>query len=133
SGKIDLNRTVVGIPNALPPEVAVLDVRRPGQAPPTPPERKLVINLDLSMHAAREILVQGRGLNAELGGDLHIGGTSDSPLVTGGFDLIRGTFALASTQLTFTKGTVSFDGAGLHHKIDPTLDFPAQTAFADAT
>ena len=30
-------------------------------------------------------------------------------------DLIRGTFALASTQLTFTKGTVSFDGAGLLH------------------
>ena len=33
SGKINLNRTVVGIPNGLPPEVAVLDVRRPGEAP----------------------------------------------------------------------------------------------------
>jgi translocation and assembly module TamB len=133
AGKINLNRTVVGIPNGLPPEVAVLDVRRPGQAPPTPPEHKLVINLDLSLHASREILVQGRGLNAELGGDLHIGGTSDSPRVAGGFDLIRGTFALASTQLTFTKGTVSFDGAGLQHKIDPTLDFTARTVVADAT
>jgi translocation and assembly module TamB len=133
SGKINLNRTVVGIPNALPPEVAVLDVRRPGQAPPTPEGHKLVINLDLSLHAPREILVQGRGLNAELGGELHIGGTSDSPHVSGGFDLIRGTFALASTQLTFTRGRVSFDGAGLRHKIDPTLDFTAQTVVADAT
>ena len=133
SGKIDLNRTVIGIPNALPPEVAVLDVRRPGQAPPAPAERKLVIGLDLSLHAPREILVQGRGLNAELGGDLHIGGTTDRPRVAGGFDLIRGTFALASTQLTFTKGTVSFNGAGLKHKIDPTLDFTAQTTVADAT
>lgn len=133
SGKINLNRTVIGIPNALPPEVAVLDVRRPGQAPPAPAERRLVIGLDLSLHAPREILVQGRGLNAEVGGDLHIGGTTDRPRIAGGFDLIRGTFALASTQLTFTKGTVSFNGAGLQHKIDPTLDFTAQTAVADAT
>ncbi len=136
SGKINLNRAVVGIPNALPPEVAVLDVRRPGRAPPAPlapPEHKLIIGLDLSLHAPREILVQGRGLNAELGGDLHIGGTTASPRVAGGFELIRGTFALASTQLTFTKGTMGFNGAGLKNKIDPTLDFTAQTTVADAT
>ena len=133
SGTIDLNRTVIGIPNALPPDIAVLDVRRPGQAPPAPPDRKLVIGLDLALHAPREILVQGRGLNAELGGDLHIGGTTVSPHVSGGFDLIRGTFALASTQLTFTNGRVSFNGAGLKQKIDPTLDFTAQSNDGIAT
>jgi translocation and assembly module TamB len=133
SGTIDLNRTVIGIPNALPPEVAVLDVRRAGHAPPPPPERKLLIGLDLKLHAPREILVQGRGLNAELGGDLHIGGTTATPSVSGGFEMIRGTFALASRQLTFTKGRVSFNGAGLKGKIDPTLDFTAQTTVTDAT
>ena len=133
SGRIDLNRTVVGIPNALPPDIAVLDVRRPGQAPPPPPEHKLVIGLDLSLHAPREVLVQGRGLNAELDGDLHIGGTTDNPQVSGGFDLVRGTFSLASAQLFFTKGRVSFNGSGLQHKIDPTLDFTAQSTVADAT
>ncbi|HEY0767084.1 MAG TPA: translocation/assembly module TamB domain-containing protein [Steroidobacteraceae bacterium] len=133
SGTIDLNRTVIGIPNDLPPEVAVLDVRRPGQAPPAPPGRKLVIGLDLKLHAPREILVQGRGLNAELGGDLQLRGTTDSPRVSGGFDLIRGTFALTSTQVKFTNGRVSFNGAGLKGKIDPTLDFTAQATAADAT
>ena len=133
SGRINLNRTVIGIPNALPPDVAVLEVRRPGQAPPPPPEHKLVVDLDLSLHAPREILVQGRGLNAELGGDLHIGGTTDIPRVSGGFELIRGTFALASTQLTFTKGEVSFNGMGLKHNIDPMIDFTAQSTVADAT
>jgi translocation and assembly module TamB len=133
TGRIDVNRTVIGIPNALPPDIAVLDVRRPGQPPPPPPEHKLVIGLDLALHAPREILVQGRGLNAELGGDLHIGGTSASPHVSGGFDLIRGTFTLASTQLTFTKGTVSFNDAGLKQKIDPTLDFTAQSNDGVAT
>jgi len=133
SGVINLNRAVIGIPNALPPQVAVLDVRRPGQAPPTPPQRKLVLGLDLKLHAPREIRVQGRGLNAELGGNLHIGGTTESPAVSGGFEMIRGTFALASTQLNFTSGRVSFSGAGLTGKIDPTLDFTAQSTVTDAT
>jgi translocation and assembly module TamB len=133
SGRIDLNRTVVGIPNALPSDIAVLDVRRPGQAPAPPSEHNLVIGLDLELHAAREVLVQGRGLNAELGGDLHIDGTTASPHVSGGFDLVRGTFTLASTQLIFTKGTVSFNGAGLKQKIDPTLDFTAESNDGVAT
>jgi translocation and assembly module TamB len=92
-----------------------------------------VIGLDLKLHAPRGILVQGRGLNAELGGDLHIGGTNASPSVSGGFEMIRGTFALASTKLNFTSGRVSFNGAGLTGKIDPTLDFTAQTTVTDAT
>jgi translocation and assembly module TamB len=131
SGTINLNRTIIGIPNSMPPDVAVLDVRRPGQAPPA--SEKLIIGLDLNLHAPRELLVQGRGLNAELGGDVHLGGTTDSLHATGGFDLIRGTFSLSSSQLTFTNGKVSFNGAGLKHKIDPTLDFTAQTTAADAT
>jgi translocation and assembly module TamB len=133
SGTINLHRTVIGIPNALPPDVAVLDVRRPGQAPPSAPENPLIIGLDLSLHAPREILVQGRGLAAELGGDLHIGGTTASPSITGGFDMLRGTFTLSSTQLTFTDGHVSFNGAGLRNNIDPSLDFTAQATAASAT
>jgi len=133
SGVINVNRAVIGIPNALPAQVAVLNVRRPGEAPPPPPERKLVIGLDLKLHAPREILVQGRGLNAELGGNLHIGGTTASPVISGGFDMIRGTFALASTQLKFTNGRVSFNGAGLAGRIDPTLDFTAQSTVSDST
>ncbi len=132
-GTLNLNRTVIGIPNALPPDVAVLDVRRPGQAPPTPAARKLVIGLDVKLQAPREVLVQGRGLNAELGGELRLRGTTEDPRVSGGFDLIRGTFALASTQLNFTNGRVSFNGTGLKHRIDPTIDFRAQTSTSDST
>lgn len=133
AGSLDLHRAVIGIPNSLPPDVAVLDVRRPGQAPPAPAEHKLVIALDLRMHAPREVLVQGRGLNAELGGDLHLTGTTEQPRVSGGFEMVRGTFALASSTLTFTRGEVTFNGAGLKGRIDPTLDFTAQSTVADAT
>jgi translocation and assembly module TamB len=45
----------------------------------------------------------------------------------------RGTYVLAGQTLTFTSGKVSFDGAGLHNKLDPTLDFVAQTVSAGVT
>jgi translocation and assembly module TamB len=133
AGTIRVNRALIGIPNSLPPNVQVLNVIRPGQAPPAPVEHRLVIGLNISVDAPREILVQGRGLNAELGGDVHIHGTTLKPTVSGGFELLRGTFSLASTQLNFTMGDVSFNGAGLRERIDPTIDFTAQATAADAT
>jgi translocation and assembly module TamB len=132
-GKIDVNRADVEIPSGLPPNVAVLDVRKPGEAPRPPPEKPLVIGLDITVDAPRQILVKGRGLDAELGGQLHIRGTTNEPLVGGGFELQRGFFTLASSKLTFTNGTVTFGGAGLKNKIDPTLDFTAQTQASDIT
>ena len=57
----------------------------------------------------------------------------ESPLVSGGFDLERGTFSLATGRLNFTEGRVSFNGAGLQNKIDPTLDFTAQATIGDTT
>jgi translocation and assembly module TamB len=133
AGTIHLNRTDIGIPNSLPPNVAVLDVRRKGQAPPPPAQSRLVIGLDIMLEAPRQIIVQGRGLNAELGGQIHIRGTTDEPAVSGGFEMIRGAFSLASTQLKFTNGRVSFNGTGLKNKIDPTLDFSAQSTVGDTT
>jgi translocation and assembly module TamB len=133
SGTVNVNKATIGIPNTLPPDVAVLDVRRRGQAPPPPAGKALVIGLDVKLVAPRQILVQGRGLDAELGGDLHVGGTTDAPVVSGGFDLQRGSFTISSSKLNFTAGRVSFDGAGLKNRIDPTLDFTAETTVTDAT
>jgi translocation and assembly module TamB len=123
----------VGIPSGFPPDVAVLDVRRPGQAPPPAPEKPLIIRLDITVDAPRQILVTGRGLDAELGGQLRIRGTTDSPQISGGFDLQRGTFQIASSRLTFNMGQVTFNGAGLSKKLDPTLDFTAQSTLSDNT
>jgi translocation and assembly module TamB len=123
---------LIGIPNSLPPNVAVLDVRRRGKPVPVR-EKQLVIGLDVKVQAPQEFLVQGRGLDAEMSGELHVGGTTDSPLVSGGFDLQRGNFALSGNKLSFSAGRVSFNGAGLKNKIDPTLDFTAQTTITDTT
>jgi translocation and assembly module TamB len=134
AGKIHVNRAVIGIPDSLPPNVAVLDVRRRGQVVQAA-GKQLVIDLDISINAPREVLVQGRGLDAELGGDdLHIGGTADTPVISGRLLLQRGTFSIGSTQLTFDNSSnVSFDGTGLKKGIDPSLDFTARTVVQSST
>ena len=79
------------------------------------------------MDAPSAVFVRGRGLDAEVGGALHVGGTSASPQISGGLDMRRGTFDLAGAPLKFTSGKVSFNGTGLTQKIDPTLDFEAES------
>ena len=129
TGTIELHHAAISIPNALPPNVATLDVIRPGQAArPLRAAHRLVIGLGLTLDAPQSIFVQGRGLDAQLGGKLEITGTSAHPRVSGGFAMTRGTFSLAGTRLEFTRGRVSFNGEGLRHRIDPTLDFVAQSS-----
>ena len=133
SGTVHFHRTLIGVPNSLPPNVAVLDVRRRDQKSPIVVDRPLLIGLSVAIEAPQEILVQGRGLDAEVGGDLHVSGTNLAPVVSGELGLRRGTFALASSRLTFTSGSVAFNGADLRNKIDPTLDFTAQRSVGDIT
>jgi len=79
------------------------------------------------------IFIRGKGLNANLGGTLHVHGTGAAPMVTGGFELRRGDFSLAGTTLTFSKGDVSFNGLGVNGQIDPTLDFEADSYSGNIT
>lgn len=129
TGTIHINRASISIPNAFPPSVAVLDVVRPGQASArSAAASKLVIGLGITLDAPQAIFVQGRGLNAQLGGRLRVAGTSADPRVSGGFTMVRGSFSLAGSELNFTSGRVSFNGEGLKGRIDPTLDFVAQAS-----
>ncbi|HEX4023556.1 MAG TPA: translocation/assembly module TamB domain-containing protein [Steroidobacteraceae bacterium] len=128
AGTVRVNSATINIPNALPPDVPVLNVVRPGQQAPAPaPARPLLADLNLTVNAPTGIFVRGRGLTAQVGGTVHATGSSSRPNVAGGFDLINGTFDIAGATLTFSSGRISFNGTGLRHKIDPTLDFTATT------
>jgi len=134
TGNIHINRASINIPNGFPPSVAVLDVVRPGEsAQPPPAAPALIIGLGITLDAPESIFVQGRGLDAQLGGRLEVTGTSDNPRVNGGFSMIRGSFSLAGTNIQFTSGRVSFNGEGLKGRIDPTLDFVAQASVTSTT
>jgi translocation and assembly module TamB len=133
AGHVQLNRATVGIPSSFPPNVAVLDVRRPWRHDALPPANPLIVEMDVAVKAPQEFLVQGRGLDAALGGEIHLGGTTAEPQVSGDFELQRGTFDVAGRKLQFTEGSVRFDGADLQKRIDPLLDFTAQSSLADST
>lgn len=132
-GKITIRRAEIHIPEHLPASVAVLNVRQVGQKPPPPAAPGPTVALALQLDAPRAIFVRGRGLDAELGGMLKVGGSSNAPQVGGGFELRRGTFSLAGTTLNFTRGKVGFDGTGVTGKIDPTLDFEADSTAGSVT
>ncbi|WP_245642196.1 translocation/assembly module TamB domain-containing protein [Neokomagataea thailandica] len=123
-GHIGLPAVTVNIPDSLPASVPQLDVIRPGQKV-TQSTSALVIGLGIDVNSPGQFLVRGHGLDAEMAGNLHVGGVSTAPVVTGGFDLRRGNFNLAGINLTFTHGRVGFNGAGVNHRLDPTLDFRA--------
>ena len=84
--------------------------------------------LALTISAASRIFVRGRGMYAELGGNLHVSGSARDPQVTGGFDLLRGSLTLLSSRLTFTRGNVRF-----HGDVMPDLDLVAETSTSGIT
>jgi translocation and assembly module TamB len=130
SGKITVLRAEIRVPDRLPSSIAVLDVRVPGEKPPPPPSPGPNIGLDIAVHSPGQMFVRGRGIDAELRGDLHLGGTAAAPRPDGGFVMRRGSISVAGTSLTFTTGKVTFDGSG---KLDPTLDFVATSTSANVT
>jgi translocation and assembly module TamB len=129
AGKILLHRMDINIPDGLPPAVVRLHVRRPGQVvpPPAPAAPPSAVRLAIQVDAPSQVFVRGKGLYAEMGGTLKIGGTATTPQIEGGFDLRRGDFSLAGTTLNFSRGSVGFDGDSVSGKIDPTLNFQADS------
>ena len=84
--------------------------------------------LALTISAPGRIYVRGRGIYAEMSGDLRVSGPAADPQVTGGFDLLRGSLSLLGKRLVFTRGRVLF-----HGDMTPELDLVAETSAADIT
>ncbi|MBV8888592.1 MAG: translocation/assembly module TamB domain-containing protein [Alphaproteobacteria bacterium] len=124
SGTVRILHAEIGIPERMPAQIAVLDVRVPGKPAPAPAPPGPAVGLAVTVTAPGQIFVRGRGLFAELGGTVRVAGTTTAPQPLGRFHLVRGTFSLAGQTLTFNKGEVGFDGASL---TDPSIDFVAQS------
>ncbi|MDF2974316.1 MAG: hypothetical protein K0R61_4766, partial [Microvirga sp.] len=84
--------------------------------------------LDLVLTAQNRIFVRGRGLNAELGGDLRLQGTTQDPVAIGAFELRRGRFDLLGQRIDLVRGRLDFTG-----DLTPSLDFLAETQAGDVT
>lgn len=133
SGKLEVPKAEINIPDSFPPEVRTLNVRRRGEKPPPPPPKVTALALDLSVDTTGPVIVRGHGIDADLGGQLTLKGTSGAPRIGGGFQMQRGTLTVAGQVLDFTTGKVSFDGGGVRSRLDPVLDFVAETSSGGVT
>ncbi|MDA0690429.1 MAG: translocation/assembly module TamB domain-containing protein [Nitrospinae bacterium] len=133
-GGITINHTEIYVPNKLPPSVVVLEVEET-DGNEDEIEKTIKIEsakkedpgfdmaLDLKIKAPGQIFVRGRGLDAELEGDLQVTGTTNKPKVDGAFKLRRGTLNILNRKVKFKQGVVRFDGVPAR---EPDLDFKAE-------
>ncbi len=130
SGRIGLQRVEIRIPERMPARLPTLPIRLAGAppAPPRPPPPPIA--LDIRVTAPGNVFVRGRGLEAELAGEVAVGGTLAAPRPDGGLTLRRGSFDLLGTKLTLTEGRVMLDGSGA---LDPAIDFAASSRRATTT
>ena len=91
---------------------------------PAPPAPTGMYKLDLTIKAQNQLFVSGMGLESEWSMNLHVGGTSLAPTITGGLDLVRGTYSFSGKSFEVTKGTIRFRGGAL---VDPDIDIEAST------
>ncbi len=139
AGLARVARMDIRIPDQLPGSVRSLgSVTEVGQVPgrPPPPRRTrqapeepgAPITLALRIEAPRNIFIRGRGLDAELGGTLQIGGRVDAPDITGDITLRRGEISVLARRLTLSRGRLDFQGGLL-----PELDFEASSQAGGTT
>ncbi|MBN8956468.1 MAG: translocation/assembly module TamB domain-containing protein [Rhizobiales bacterium] len=144
-GRVDLTRVSVDIPDRLPSTLKPIEgidhVNASGQAAARlaaarkaeaakSKKRAALFDaaLDVTVSAPNHVFVHGRGVDAELGGSVHVGGTTNAPVPKGSFSLYRGKVAVLGKTLTFTKGDLSFNG-----DLAPELDFAAEVQASDIT
>jgi translocation and assembly module TamB len=66
--------------------------------------------LDLEIDAPNRIFIRGRGLDAELGGNLRLTGTTADVIPIGQFNLIRGRLDLLGNRFALNEGFASLQG-----------------------
>lgn len=66
--------------------------------------------LDLRIIAPNRMFIRGRGLDAELGGALHLTGTTANVIPSGGFQLIRGRLDILGRRLDLSEATMQMEG-----------------------
>lgn len=129
-GSVLVNRAEIRVPERLPATIAVLKMESDETQAPPPAKSNAKLGLDLVISAPGSIFVRGRGLDAELHGTVRLTGLAGQPHPEGAFKLRRGEFRLAGKTLSFSEGSVSFDGGSL---VDPSLNFVASSGSDNIT
>ena len=141
-GRVDINSLDIAIPDRLPGSLQPLPGTRHIDPTPTAAARLAIAAksrrgrgppafdaaLDLMIAVPGQIRVRGRGLDAQLGGNLRLTGTLAQPKPVGAFNLVRGRLNVLTSELDFTRANLTFAG-----DLSPQLDFLATTQASGAS
>lgn len=147
-GQLALGQTDVQVPSSTistlgalpevvhlqPDRAAVTTLARAGQLPSgaqangTGTGTRRAFPLNIVIDAPSRIFIRGRGLDAELGGRLTIGGTSAEVIPVGRFDLLRGRIDILQQRFELTEGSASLQG-----EFEPYIRLVASTTSATGT
>lgn len=89
-GSVRLEDAKIAIPEDVPTTLPLI-IKRPNHALKEPPTSS-PLHLDIAVDIPPKVLISGRGLNSNWGGELHLGGSSAQPTLHGALELQRGTF-----------------------------------------
>jgi translocation and assembly module TamB len=67
--------------------------------------------LDILISAPGRIFLRGRGIDAELGGQLRLAGTTEAIVPSGAFNLIRGRLDILGKRLTLSQADLTLGGS----------------------
>ncbi|UWQ52987.1 translocation/assembly module TamB domain-containing protein [Leisingera caerulea] len=84
--------------------------------------------LDILISAPSRVFARGRGLRAELGGDIRLRGTTARLSPSGQISLIRGTFDILGRRLELDEGRITLLG-----DLKPYLEFKSTAATEEGT
>lgn len=66
--------------------------------------------LDLRISAPQRVFIRGRGLDAEVGGELLLQGTTSNVVPSGAFNLVRGRLDILGKRLTLSEALLQMEG-----------------------
>lgn len=141
NGKLHIDKASITVPERLPTSLREIDIRHIN-APPAvlaqlknkgrqepPREKSSTIMLDIQLDAPSQIFVRGRGIDAEVGGNITIRGSASVPEVVGAFTMRRGRLTILNRRLDFSdRSRITFAG-----DLTPALDMEATSTSGTTT
>ncbi|MEN9343429.1 MAG: hypothetical protein RLZZ453_216 [Chlamydiota bacterium] len=113
-GDLNINSALVRIGERLPydiPHIPFTYVHKPQTLPSSVLKKtpSFTFHMDIDVTADKTVIAEGKGVQAQLGGNMHLKGTNASITASGSLDLVKGEYQFAGKIFKLTEGHLLFN------------------------